>query len=281
METTSGSYALEGSIVPNDAGVITKLRSAGALILGKANQSEWSYFRGKEIASGWSGRGGQCTNPYYPGANSSGSSSGSAVAVAVGLAPVALGTETSGSLTSPAGWNNITTVKPTVGLTSRAGGNSASLSKDNRLKPSTVIPITPHQDTVGPLTRSLTDAAIFLSIIAGPDPNDARTLTQPLPVPSYTSSLLKGKDGLKGKRLGVPRKSLISRYFDSDNCHDAVKEAFERALVILKDADAEVVDHVDLPSTDELFEKAQENRDIIFRTDMKVYNATPISGSGN
>ena len=107
-------------------------------------------------------------------------------------------------------------------------------------------------------------------------------MTQPLPVPSYTSSLLKGKDGLKGKRLGVPRKSLISRYFDSDDCHDAIKEAFERALVILKDADAEVVDHVDLPSADELhqaLEKRKENRDIIFNTDVKVYIVTSVSGS--
>jgi amidase len=121
MNTTAGSYSLEGSVVPRDAGVVTRLRKAGAIILGKANLSEFAHFRGN-VASGWSGRGGQCTNAYFPGADPCGSSSGSGVAASIGLAAATLGTETDGSITCPSSNNNIVGIKPTVGLTSRAGG---------------------------------------------------------------------------------------------------------------------------------------------------------------
>lgn len=144
MNTTAGSYALLGSVVPDDAGVIKRLRAAGAIILGiipvfsvyptslklyisgKANMSEWAHYRG-DCASGWSGRGGQCTNAYYPGADPCGSSSGSGVAASIGLAAVTLGSETNGSICCPSSNNNIVGIKPTVGLTSRAGGGFSAL----------------------------------------------------------------------------------------------------------------------------------------------------------
>lgn len=139
MNTTAGSFSLLGSIVPDDAGVVKRLRRAGAIILGecsssflfmlfrrfrcagKANLSEWAHFRGN-LPSGWSGRGGQCTNAYFPNADPCGSSSGSGVAASIGLAAVTLGTETDGSITCPSSNNNLAGIKPTVGLTSRAGG---------------------------------------------------------------------------------------------------------------------------------------------------------------
>ena len=121
MNTTAGSFALLGSVVPRDATVAAKLRKAGAIILGKANLSEWANFRGN-VPSGFSGRGGQATNPYFPDADPSGSSSGSAISSAIGLAAGALGSETDGSILSPSNKNNLVGIKPTVGLTSRAGG---------------------------------------------------------------------------------------------------------------------------------------------------------------
>ena len=123
MNTTAGSFALLGSIPPRDATVAAKLRAAGAILLGKANLSEWAHFRGS-LASGWSGRGGQATSPYFPQADPSGSSSGSAIGSAIGLAAAALGSETDGSIVSPSSRNNLVGIKPTVGLTSRAGGES-------------------------------------------------------------------------------------------------------------------------------------------------------------
>ena len=123
MNTTAGSFALLGSVVPRDATVAAKLRSAGAILLGKANLSEWANFRGN-VPSGFSGRGGQATNPYFPNADPCGSSSGSGIAASIGLAAVTLGTETDGSITCPSSNNNDVGIKPTVGLTSRAGGET-------------------------------------------------------------------------------------------------------------------------------------------------------------
>lgn len=211
MNTTAGSFALLGSIVPRDAFVISQLRKAGAIILGiliswivipfsfftgKTNPSEWAHYRGN-VASGWSGRGGQTTNPYFPNADPCGSSSGSGVAAAIGLATVTLGTETDGSITCPASNNNAVGIKPTVGLTSRSGGE---LHIFWRYLPwldvfQQVIPISQNQDTVGPIVRSVTDAAIVLGAMAGRDPTDNFTLAQPLIVPDYTKAL--DKNGLK------------------------------------------------------------------------------------
>ncbi|KAJ7215196.1 amidase signature enzyme [Mycena rebaudengoi] len=247
MNTTAGSFSLLGSIVPEDAGVVKRLRKSGAVILGKANLSEFAHFRGN-IASGWSGRGGQCSNAYFPHADPSGSSSGSGVAASIGLAAVTLGSETDGSITAPSSNNNIVGIKPTVGLTSRAG----------------VIPISAHQDTVGPMTRSIADAALVLSIIAGKDPNDNFTLAQPDKVPDFTKAL--NKNALKGKRIGVPRHVFLN---DSISGNDpSINIAFEKALLVIKSLGATIVDPADLPSADEIV--FSNNETIVLNVDFKV-----------
>ncbi|KAF8878104.1 amidase signature enzyme [Infundibulicybe gibba] len=227
MNTTAGSFSLLGSVVPDDAGVVKRLRKAGAIILGKANLSEFAHSRGN-LGSGWSGRGGQCTSAYVPNADPCGSSSGSGVAASIGLAAVTLGTDTDGSITCPASQNNLAGIRPTVGLTSRAG----------------VIPISSHQDSVGPITRSMTDAAIVLSIIAGPDPNDDSTLTQPpLFLISQRHSIISGAD---------PSVNII----------------FERGLAVIRSLGATVIDPADLPSADEI--AVSTNETLVLGIDLKV-----------
>ncbi|KIJ62099.1 hypothetical protein HYDPIDRAFT_114947 [Hydnomerulius pinastri MD-312] len=247
MNTTAGSYSLLNSIIPEDAGVVKRLRKAGAIILGKANLSEWAHFRGN-LASGWSGRGGQCTNAYYPKGDPCGSSAGSGVASSIGLSAVSLGTETDGSITCPANQNNVVGIKPTVGLTSRAG----------------VIPISEHQDTVGPLARSTTDAAIVLSIIAGPDPNDNFTLAQPTPVPDYVMAL--SNSSLVGKRIGVPRAVFLNDTLTGNDPY--VNVVFEQALETLKELGATIVDPADLPSAYEIYNS--NNETVVLDTDFKI-----------
>ncbi|MGH9365138.1 MAG: amidase family protein, partial [Thermoanaerobaculia bacterium] len=185
MTTTAGSLALEGSIPPADAFVAKKLREAGAILLGKTNLSEWANFRSTHSSSGWSGRGGQCRNPYALDRNPSGSSSGSGVAAAANYCPVAVGTETDGSIVSPSNNCSLVGIKPTLGLVSRSG----------------IIPIAHSQDTAGPMTRTVEDAAILLSALAGVDPADTATResagkTQP----DYTKFL--DPNGAKGARIG-------------------------------------------------------------------------------
>jgi amidase len=248
LNTTAGSFSLLGSVVPEDAGVVKRLRAAGAIILGKANLSEFAHFRGNNLPSGWSGRGGQNTNAYFPNADPCGSSSGSGVSSSIGLTAVALGTETDGSITCPTSNNNLAGIKPTVGLTSRAG----------------VIPISEHQDTVGPMTRSVTDAAIVLSIIAGKDPNDNFTLAQPAVVPDFTKAL--DKNALKGKRIGVPRRAFLN---DSISGNDPfVNVVFEQALATIRSLGATVVDPADLPSADEIV--ISNNETIVLDIDFKI-----------
>ncbi|KAJ7091007.1 amidase signature enzyme [Mycena epipterygia] len=247
MNTTAGSFSLLGSIVPEDAGVVKRLRKAGAIILGKANLSEFAQFRGN-IASGWSGRGGQASNAYFPHADPCGSSSGSGIAASIGLAAVTLGTETDGSITCPSSNNNAAGIKPTVGLTSRAG----------------VVPISAHQDTVGPITRSVTDAAIVLSIIAGKDPNDNFTLAQPPVVPDFTKAL--NKNALKGKRIGVPRRVVLNDTLSGND--PSIGIAFEKALLTIKALGATIVDPADLPSADEFV--TSNNETIVLEVDFKV-----------
>jgi amidase len=191
--TTAGSLALEGVKARADATVVARLREAGAVILGKANLTEFANILAIGMPAGYSSLGGQVRNPFWPQLDGDGvpllspggSSSGSAVAVAAGLAAAAVGTETSGSLLSPAHQNGIVTVKPTVGLVSRAG----------------IVPIAASQDTAGPLTRCVRDAAILLNVLAAPDPLDPATEGQKRPA-DYTEFL--DPDGLKGARIGVP-----------------------------------------------------------------------------
>ncbi|PPQ69889.1 hypothetical protein CVT26_014152 [Gymnopilus dilepis] len=262
MNTTAGSFSLLGSIVPEDAGVVKRLRKAGAIILGKANLSEFAHFRGN-VASGWSGRGGQNTGAYFPNADPCGSSSGSGVSASIGLAAVTLGSETDGSITCPTSHNNLAGIKPTVGLTSRAG----------------VVPISEHQDTIGPLTRSVTDAAIVLSVIAGKDPNDNFTLAQPPVVPDFTKAL--NKNALRGKRIGVPRRVFLN---ESNTGNDpSINAAFEQALVTLKTLGATIVDPADLPSAEEIANSGNET--VVLDVDFKIqldayYEALVANPSG-
>jgi amidase len=193
QHTTAGSLALEGARARDDATVVKLLRQAGAVILGKANLTEFANILAIDMPAGYSALGGQVKNPYAPELDEKGvpivipggSSSGSAVAVAAGLAAAAIGTETSGSLLSPASQNGVVTVKPTVGLISRAG----------------IIPIAHSQDTAGPMTRTVRDAAILLNVLAAVDPLDP--VTEQLHRPADYTSVL-DKDGLNGARIGVP-----------------------------------------------------------------------------
>ncbi len=183
MHTTAGSLALQDLIAEEDAFIVKKLRDAGAVILGKANLSEFAYWMSRNhMPSGYSSRGGQVVHAYLPGTDPSGSSSGSAVAVSAGYCAYTIGTETDGSLMSPAAANSIVSIKPTVGLVSRSG----------------ILPLSPVQDTAGPMCTCVEDAAYVLSCIAGPDPDDAATLT--CRQSDYVSFLT---GDLKGMRIGI------------------------------------------------------------------------------
>jgi amidase len=184
MQTSAGSLAMVGMPAAQDAFVIRQLRDAGAIILGKANMSEWAGVRDPEVPKGWSGRGGQGLNPHVLSAGTCGSSSGSAASVAAGFAPIAVGTETNGSITCPSAVNGVVGFKPSLGLVSRSG----------------VVPITRRQDTPGPVARSVYDVALLLNQLAGADPTDPLTGQAPQGV-DYTSAL--STEALQGKRIGV------------------------------------------------------------------------------
>jgi amidase len=220
MMTTAGSLALLGSIPPRDSFVAQKLREAGAVILGKANLSEWANFRGERSSSGWSGRGGQTKNPYALDRNPSGSSSGSAVGTAANLCAVAIGTETDGSIMSPSAVCGIVGLKPTVGLVSRAG----------------IIPISKSQDTAGPMARTVTDAAILLGALTGVDPRDDATESSRGHFYQDYAQFL-DPDGLRGARLGMARR------FYQTGALDAKLQA--AALDALKAHGATLVDFED------------------------------------
>ncbi|CAJ2677542.1 unnamed protein product [Trifolium pratense] len=221
LNTTAGSFALLGSVVPRDAGVVTKLREAGAIILGKATLSEWSHYRSNEAPNGWSARGGQGKNPYTLD-EPCGSSSGSAISVAANLVSVSLGTETDGSILCPSSFNSVVGIKPTVGLTSRAG----------------VVPISPRQDTVGPICRTVSDAAYVLETIAGIDTYDNATIEASKYIPKGGYAQFLKKDGLRGKRLGVVRQFYE---FGGDTLLD---ETFKLHLKTLRQRGAILVDNL-------------------------------------
>ena len=225
METTAGSLALLGARPETDAPVARKLREAGAILLGKTNLSEWANFRSLYSSSGWSARGGQTLNPYALDVTPSGSSSGSGSAAAAGLAAGTLGTETDGSIISPSAATSIVGLKPTVGLTSRTG----------------VVPIAHSQDSVGPMTRTVTDAAIILTAIAGVDPVDPATAIAANPATNYAEQL--DRDGLRGARLGVPRNV----YWGYSPKADTIAEA---ALHVLRDLGAEIIDPAPIPTAE-------------------------------
>lgn len=208
MFTTAGSLALADKPAPRDAPLVARLRASGAVILGKTNLSEWANFRGQHSTSGWSARGGQTKNPYALDRNPSGSSSGSAAAVAAAMCPIAIGTETDGSIVSPASICGLVGIKPTVGLVSRSG----------------IIPISASQDTAGPMARSVRDAVLLLNAIAEP-----KTPTD------YTQSLDAG--GLRGARLGILRNRF--------GFQAGVDKLMDEMIAAMKSHGAEIIDPVE------------------------------------
>jgi len=220
MHTTAGSLALAEHIPPEDAFLVSRLRDAGAIILGKANLSEWANFRSTRSSSGWSSLGGQTRNPYDALRSPCGSSSGSAVAVAANLTVVAIGTETDGSVVCPSGINGIVGIKPTVGLVSRSG----------------IVPLAHSQDTAGPMARTVRDAAFLLSAMTGTDPEDDATAKAPSATINYAANL--AADGLSGKRIGVIR----SHYGAGSN--PGVEQLLADSLAAIREQGAEVVDNL-------------------------------------
>jgi amidase len=224
LPTTAGSPALL-PVRPGDAFIVSRLRAAGAVILAKANLSEWANFRSTHSSSGWSAVGGQTANPYALDRSPSGSSSGSAAGVAVGLAPLAVGTETDGSIVSPASACGVVGIKPTAGLVSRTG----------------VVPLSPVQDTAGPMARSVADAAAMLSVLAAADPLDpAADAPGPLDYTQFLDPL-----ALEGARVGVWRAASA----EADAATTALLEAAVERLHALG---AKVTDPVDLPDVDKI-----------------------------
>jgi amidase len=220
MQTTAGSLALVGAKPPKDASLVGKLREAGVVILGKTNLSEWANFRASTSTSGWSARGGLTRNPYALDRNPSGSSSGTGAAVAASLCAVGVGTETDGSIVSPANNCGLVGLKPTVGLVGRTG----------------IIPISASQDTAGPMGRTVRDVAVLLGAVTGRDPDDPATDHDDVQRPrDYTKSL--DPKGLKGARLGVLRKL--------PGVMDRTLAVYEEALTALKRAGAVLIDEVD------------------------------------
>jgi amidase len=222
MATTAGSLALLGAVARKDSFVAKKLRDAGAVLLGKTNLSEWANFRSSNSSSGWSGRGGQGLNPYALDRTPSGSSAGSAAAVAANYAAAAIGTETNGSIVSPSAACSIVGIKPTVGLVSRAG----------------VIPISHSQDTAGPMARCVADAAAVLSALTGVDADDEATAPSRGKTRSdYTAFL--DRNGLRGARIGVARE----RYFGYSPATDAL---IDDAIKLMREQGAVIVDPANL-----------------------------------
>ncbi|XP_062082128.1 probable amidase At4g34880 [Humulus lupulus] len=258
MNTTAGSLALLGSVVPRDAGVVAKLKKAGAIILGKASLTEWSAFRGN-APDGWSARGGQGVNPYYKMGFRSpcGSSSGSSISAAANLATVTLGTETAGSIICPSSLNSVVGIKPTIGLTSRAG----------------VVPISHRQDTVGPICRTVSDATYVLDVIAGVDKNDKTTIEKSKYIPKGGYAQFLRSNGLKGKRLGIVRHP----YFEfniSKEIDTFLHNTFEQHLNTLRKNGAIVIDNLNITNIDEIMnDVSSENTALIaeFKIDLNAY----------
>jgi amidase len=249
MLTTAGSLALMDSRPRRSSTVVERLEAAGAILLGKTNLSEWANFRSTRSSSGWSARGGQTRNPHVLDRNPCGSSSGSGTAVAAGLCPVAIGTETNGSIVCPSGVGGIVGLKPTVGLVSRAG----------------IVPISASQDTAGPMTGDVTDAARVLGAIAGPDARDPATAASDGYVQAdYTRFL--DKDGLRGARIGVMRRWM--------GRHEGVDAVFEQSLARLRAAGAVLVDPVDVDTWDALGDPSYEVLKYEFKAGLAEYLGT-------
>jgi amidase len=232
MMTAAGSLALAGTPARKDAALVTRLRDAGAILLGKTNLSEWANYRSSHSTSGWSGRGGQTRNPYCLDRNPSGSSSGSGAACAASLCAAAVGTETDGSVVSPSSMCGLVGIKPTIGMIPGAG----------------IIPISHRQDTAGPMTRTVTDAALLLGALAGA---------------SYGQAL--NSNGLKGARLGVARQLF--------GFNDHVDKMMTDVLDTLAKLGAELVDPVNIPTFSKLSDMENEAMSWEFKADLNAYLA--------
>ena len=251
MTTTAGSLALEGSIPAKDAFIAAKLRAAGAILLGKANLSEWANFRSTHSTSGWSGRGGQAKNPYVLDRNPCGSSSGSGGAVAANLCAAAIGSETDGSIVCPSSANGIVGIKPTLGLLSRSG----------------IIPIAHSQDTAGPMTRTMRDAAILLGVLAGPDASDPATVASRSrgQIADYTKYL--DPNGLRGARIGVPR----AKFFGYS---DVTDKAINDAIAVMRAQGAVIVDPANIATAGKFDDSEFDVLLYEFKTDLNNYLAS-------
>lgn len=247
MRTSAGSLALANAIAHRDAGVVARLREAGAIILGKTNMSEWANFRSSHSTSGWSARGGLTKNPYALDRNPCGSSSGTGAAISANLAAIGVGTETDGSIVCPASVNGIVGIKPTLGLVSRSG----------------IVPIAHSQDTAGPMARTVSDAAILLNVIAGTDTRDVATQTADKRRVDYTKSLDAG--GLNGARLGVVRKQA--------GFSDDVDALLAQNIAALQAAGATIVDPVDIPNFGKYDDAELSVLEYEFKHDLNAYLA--------
>ncbi len=253
MTTTAGSLALQGSIPLGDSTVARRLREAGAVLLGKANLSEWANYRSTRSSSGWSARGGQCRNPYALDRSPCGSSSGSGVAVSANLVTVAIGTETDGSIVCPASTNGIVGIKPTVGLVSRSG----------------IVPISATQDTAGPMARTVRDAVVVLGLIAGVDTRDPATeVAGTLGLDDYTPFL--DEAGLTGARIGVQRSAF--------GFHPLVDRLMEDAIVLMRDRGATIVDPIALRPSPTMRRAEVEVMAYEFKTGLNAYLAALPNG---
>jgi len=251
MRTTAGSLALMNSTPARDAFIVQRLRDAGAVILGKTNMSEWANFRSTRSSSGWSGRGGQCKNPYILDRNPCGSSSGSGAATSANLTAGSIGTETDGSIVCPATANGVVGIKPTVGLLSRSG----------------IIPISHNQDTPGPHARVVADAAAILGAMVGVDPDDPATApSEGRAYTDYTQFL--DPNGLQGARIGVARQSVTGYSEETDRL-------FEQAIQAMRDAGAIIIDPADIPTINEITTGPTELTVLLydFKHDLNAYLA--------
>lgn len=251
MRTTAGSLALMNSTPARDAFIVQRLRDAGAVILGKTNMSEWANFRSTRSSSGWSGRGGQCKNPYILDRNPCGSSSGSGAATAANLTAGSIGTETDGSIVCPATANGVVGIKPTVGLLSRSG----------------IIPISHNQDTPGPHARVVADAAAILGAMVGVDPDDPATApSEGRAYTDYTQFL--DPNGLQGARIGVARQGVTGYSEETDRL-------FEQAIQAMRDAGAIIIDPADIPTINEITTGPTELTVLLydFKHDLNAYLA--------
>jgi amidase len=255
MKTTAGSLALADAPAARDATVARRLRDAGAILLGKTNLSEWANFRSTHSVSGWSGRGGQCRNPYALDRNPCGSSSGSGAAISANLAAIGVGTETDGSIVCPSSANSLVGIKPTLGLVSRRG----------------IIPIAHSQDTAGPMARTVADAATLLGVLAGADADDPATAAARVES-DYTKFL--DPKGLQGARIGVARAKVMGYSALADRLVEA-------ALEVMKQAGAVIVDPADIPHLGEYDDAEFTVLLYEFKADLNAYLAGLGSAAAN